>query len=82
MQYEKILKKAIKKNLKSLTVYKIMNTETGLFKVSGYTTECSKIGKSWYKIGDVKKAFNLVPTDKDKYKIVKFKIKVNKIKIL
>ena len=59
-----------------------MNIDTGLFKVSGYTNECNRTGKSWYKVGDVRKAFNMIPTNKEKFKIISFKIRIHSIKEL
>lgn len=64
--------------MKCLKIYKIINIKSGLFKAEGKTDKCNSIGKSWYKLGDVKKAYNLVE-NKEEYKIVSFVIKIKDI---
>lgn len=79
------LKKCIKYNTKCQKVYKIVNLDTGLFKNEGRTTECSTIGKTWYKLSDAKKAFNMLPNNyeiKNRFKIVRFNTVAKNIEIL
>lgn len=50
--------------------------------MGGYNVECNEVGKNWYKRSDVKKAYNMISRDKDKFKIIYYKIKRVKIKEL
>jgi hypothetical protein len=41
---------------------------------------CSNGGAVWYKLSDVKKAFNMIcPEDRDSYKIIELQLKVTDI---
>lgn len=74
------LKKCIKHSIKNTTIYKIVNIETGLFKEKGMSLHCTKYGGVWYKLGDVRKAFNLIyPDDREYFKIIELELKVTNL---
>lgn len=73
-------KKRIKKLVLNNDVYKIYNIKFDMFKESGCNRKLSKFGKCWTKLGDVKKAYNLIDDqEKDEYVIVRIKSKVVEI---
>ena len=70
----------IKKLIINEVVYKIYNKKDNKFKESGAITRLTNVGGTWYRIGDVKKAYNLIPDDDKKdYIIVKIKNKVKEL---
>lgn len=73
-------KKRIKKLIKSQVYYKIYNYKENLFKDSGTNEVLTPNGKIWYKIGDVKKAYKLIPVpNRCDYIIVKIRAVVDEI---
>ena len=73
-------KRRIKKLIINEVVYKIYNKKDNKFKESGAITRLTNVGGTWYRIGDVKKAYNLIPDDDKKdYIIVKIKNKVKEL---
>lgn len=73
-------KRKIKKLIFNNDVYKIYNVKWNMFKESGCNRKLSNVGKSWIKLGDVKKAYNLIDEqERDEFIIVKIKSKVVEI---
>lgn len=71
-------KRRIKKLIKENNIYKIYNIKLNMFKESGCNRKLSKFGKCWTKLGDVKKAYNLIDAkERDEYIIVKISAKVS-----
>lgn len=75
------MKRKHKRRLKKLVfnndVYKIYNIKWNMFKESGCSRKLSNVGKCWTKLGDVKKAYNLIDEqERDEFIIVKIKSKV------
>lgn len=71
-------KRRIKKLIKENSIYKIYNTKWNMFKESGCNRKLSRFGKCWTKLGDVKKAYNLIDAqERDEYIIVKISAKVS-----
>lgn len=73
-------KRRIKKLIKSQVYYKIYNCKENLFKDVGTGEKLTSDGKIWYKLGDVKKAYNLIPVpNRCDYIIVKIKAVVDEL---
>jgi hypothetical protein len=74
------LKRCIKHSVRNTKIYKIVNLENGKFKEKGKTEKCSDFGAVWYKLSDVRKAFNMIcPDNRQFYKIVELEVKVKNI---
>ena len=74
------LKRCIKKSINTTTIYKIVNVENGKFKEKGMTEHCTNCGGTWYKLSDVRKAFNMIyPDNREAYKIIAINVKVKDI---
>lgn len=71
---------------KTKIVFKIRNTETGLYSKGGLEPEFNKIGKTWNNLGHVKNALNLYETGgtqprtiPNNWEIVAYKLEVIKV---
>ena len=74
------LKRCIKRSINNTKIYKIVNVENGKFKDKGMGERCTNGGAVWYKLSDVRKAFNMIyPDNRQFYKIVELDIKVKNI---
>ena len=74
------LKRQIKKNVNNTDIYRIVNLKNGKFKECGSCIDCSSHGKSWYKLSDVRKAYNMIPEQERKnFKIVCLRVKLKEV---
>lgn len=80
---KKKLKKCIKLNVKNIPVYKLVDTESCLFKEQGDDIELSNVGATYLSYSNAKRALSRIDeNERDTFKIVELKIKVTNLRII